>query len=143
MPKSLVHLFSSPSHGPASLPHPTVVPEGFLLLAVPAPQPSTSPICITSRQHWLERQECKQALGSTVSMHVTTSLLLLEILPQLWGLPCCSPQPIPAVWRSPLPFLGVPWLPKLEITGERARRSCGREQKGQCEPRPLSAGCAS
>lgn len=74
-PKSPVqHLFSSPSHGPASLPHPTVVPKGFLLFAVPAPQPSTSPICITSRQHWLERQECKQALGSTVSMHVTTIL---------------------------------------------------------------------
>lgn len=74
-PKSPVpYLFSSPSHGPTSLPYPTVVPKGFLLLAVPAPQPSTSPICITSRQHWLERQECKQALGSTVSMHVTTIL---------------------------------------------------------------------
>lgn len=108
MPKSPEqHLFSSPSHGPSSLPHPTVVPKGFLLLAVPALQPSTFPICITSRQHWLERQECKQGLGSSVSMHVSTSLLLLlETLPQPWGLPWAQPCPVEVT----LPFPGVPWF---------------------------------
>ena len=127
-PKSPVQrLFSSPS-----LPRPTPVPKGFLLLAIPA-----LPALSLSASHpdsagWAGRNVNRLRAARARHHHPWCAM---ETLPGAGVCPAAPSVPIPAGCGSPLPSLWVPWLPELEIPGVRARRSCGREQKSRREPK--------